>query len=266
MEYRYSCPKHSHTHSPTHPLHNHYFNESIEPLVGFLRDPRPVCAKKKSPVSLEDKNFIMFSNFNCKNSATSSITPSLTHSSSSSSTTDKKLKPPRLIIADLGSTTYLYSLSGPSQSFLLDKYTSHGYTTLERLLAWEAKPYPKTQGLFDQVPTAVMPHYQFYNVKINAEVGGKYNPLTHIKGIAKPRDFVSVKLDVDNSEIEFSLIEQILSDPLTYSLIDEFFFEHHSNVKEFQWAWKEQVRGSMADGYKFFRRMRELGIRAHSWI
>jgi hypothetical protein len=37
-------------------------------------------------------------------------------------------------------------------------------------------------------------------------------------------------------------------------------------VKEFQWAWKEQVRGSMADGYKFFRRMRELGIRAHSWI
>jgi hypothetical protein len=167
---------------------------------------------------------------------------------------------------DLGATLWYWSLSGPSQKYLLDKYTRSGYTNLYRFLAYEANVYPKAKKIFQGVPATVMPHYQYFNVPITHEVGSKYNPLTMIRALAKPRDFVSVKLDVDNSEIEFSLIEQILSDPLTYSLIDEFFFEHHSNVKEFQWAWKEQVRGSMADGYKFFRRMRELGIRAHSWI
>jgi hypothetical protein len=226
-----------------------------------------VCAKKgkKSPVKLEDKSYIMFSNLHC--SAPLSSSPTSEGVEGGGGVSDKRgLKPPRLIIADLGSTTFLYSLSGPSQSYLYEKYTSFGYTNLERFLAWEAKSYPKTQGYFDQVPVEVMPHYQFYNVKIDAKKGSRYNPLTHIKGIAKPRDFVSLKLDVDNSDIEFGLIEQIISDPRVYGLIDEFFFEHHSNVKEFQWAWKEQVRGSMADGYKFFRKMRELGIRAHSWI
>ena len=52
---------------------------------------------------------------------------------------------------------------------------------------------------------------------------------------------MSLKLDVDNSDIEFDLIDQIVNDTEVSGLIDEFFFEHHSNVKEFQWAWKEQV-------------------------
>ena len=220
MEYQYVCPK------TKHPLNGQHVNESIEPLVGFLRDPRPVCLKKKTTVKLEDKNFILFSNLKCNKGAI---------------TRARSVKPPRLIILDLGSTTFMYSLSGPSQSYLYNKYTSFGYTNLERFLAWEARPYPKTQGYFDQVPVEVMPHYQFFNVKINAEKGGRYNPLTLLKAIAKPRDFVSLKLDVDNSDIEFDLIDQIVNDTEVSGLIDEFFFEHHSNVKEFQWAWKEQV-------------------------
>ena len=340
MEYVFDCPKqtnsHSHTHSHTHPLHGVAFNETIEPLAGFLRDSTPVCygAQKSRrsgrQVHLEDKDYIIFSDLKCtmhrvrqqqrqqqqRRSGTSGTSGSEGSSEGSSGvaargadtdttrrkasgtsgsegssegssgvtarargvhththtdtddtyTTRRKAYSPRLLIVDLGATLWYWSLSGPSQKYLLDKYTRSGYTNLYRFLAYEANVYPKAKKIFQGVPATVMPHYQYFNVPITHEVGSKYNPLTMIRALAKPRDFVSVKLDVDNSEIEFSLIEQILSDPLTYSLIDEFFFEHHSNVKEFQWAWKEQVRGSMADGYKFFRRMRELGIRAHSWI
>jgi hypothetical protein len=294
MEYRFNCPK------MAHDLHGVVFNETIEPLVGFLRDSSPVCYGKQKRtrngrvVGLEDKNYIVFSDLKCttqrlrqqqqqqqQQQAMSGDSTSIITSGSGSGEEEEegggkregqrerqrqRALSPRLFIIDLGATLYFWSLSGPSQQYLLQKYSRSGYTNLYRLMAFEANYYQNQKKIFAGIPPAVIPHYQYFNVPITSEVGSKYNPLTLLRALAKPRDFVSVKLDVDNSDIEFGLIAQILSDPGVHSLIDEFFFEHHSTVKEFQWAWKEQVRGSLADGYKFFRQMRELGIRAHSWI
>lgn len=246
MEYRYTCSV------PSNPLHGRLRNESIEPIVGLVRDPRAMCNLTPfklvtSKSDLSDRQYIVYSDYNC-------LDPhNLGHS-------------PRLIIQDMGSTTYLYSLSGPSQSYFVERYRNLSYGNLHRLQAWEARPYPKVHGVFDQVPADVIPHYQFFNVPITSIPGDKFNPLTLLKAVARPRDFVAVKLDVDHSDIEFAIIEQILTDEKITSLVDEFFFEHHSTVKFMEWAWRQQARGDVATGYKFFGLMRQKGIRAHSWI
>ncbi len=112
-----------------------------------------------------------------------------------------------------------------------------------------------------------MPNYQFFNVPVTAEIGSRYNPLTLLKAIAQPQDFVVVKLDIDQPTIEFALIDQILNDTSVSRLIDEFFFEHHSTAKELSGAWRGvAVRGDMAAGHRLFRQLRDRGIRAHSWV
>lgn len=266
MEYIYNCPK------MLGGLHGNVFNESIEPLAGFLRDSSPVCFRRNKKrngrvVGLEDKNFILFSDHTCNNHQIKSNGGQNWRPLGNMLHGEKHREAsPKLIIVDLGATLYYWSLSGPSQKYLLEKYLRSGYSNLYRMLSFEANVYQKQKKIFQGVPPSIIPHYQYFNVPITSDVGSKYNPLTLLKAIARPRDFVSFKLDVDNSEIEFALLDQIISDPSISSLIDELFFEHHSNIKEFQWAWKEQVRGSMSDGYKYFRKLRELGIRAHSWI
>lgn len=44
---------------------------------------------------------------------------------------------------------------------------------------------------------------------------------------ATPSDFVSFKLDVDNSDTEMPIALSLLSDPAFAQLVDEFFFELH---------------------------------------
>lgn len=248
MQYKYNCV------DPTHTLHNTLVAEAIEPLVGYLRDPRPICRKiarqSFAPVNaqydLASKNYLLLKDRYCDVNEIPNVPL------------------PRLIIVDMGSTTYLHSKSGPSQQYFVDTYKNAGFTKLERLLAWEAIRYKP--NVFDQVPKEVLPHYQFFNHPCSGVKDDRMNPLRWVKEIAKPDDFVVVKLDVDVKDVEIPIVEQILEDEELIGLIDEFFWEHHSTIEELAWAWKDAAMGSMAEGYSYFRKLREKGIRSHCWV
>lgn len=249
MEYEYICEDNA------HPIHGKFVKEAIEPLAGYVRESRPLCKRMfkqgsmKAVTDLADRNFILFKSYRCDTIESSIHPPS----------------GPRLIIIDAGSTTYLHSNSGPSQSYLIEKYRSLGYTNLERFIAWEVKKYDP-EYIFEIVPDNVLPHYQFFNRKCDGIVNSKHNPLTFIKKLATPQDMVVLKLDVDQKDVELPIVRQILDDPELQGLIDEFFFEHHSDIEELKWAWGTAVSGTIVDTYQYFSGMRQKGIRAHSWI
>ncbi len=62
------------------------------------------------------------------------------------------------------------------------------------------------------------PFYTFVNVSVNAEIG-KYNPWTILEAIAKPNEYVVIKLDSDKLLLENALIKELLVE----NIIDKLF-------------------------------------------
>ena len=62
-------------------------------------------------------------------------------------------------------------------------------------------------------------------------VGDPANPLEMIRQVAKPEDYVLLKIDIDNTPVEMEFVHRILRDANVSSLIDEMFFEHHVNFQ-----------------------------------
>ena len=102
-------------------------------------------------------------------------------------------------------------------------------------------------------------------------------------------DYVVVKLDVDNSEVELALVHQLLnmSTRGRSPLVDEIFWEHHvwgspmacpemwGSKAPSGWAYMDYPSreakmkspdASLKGSYRLFRQLREKGIRAHSWV
>ena len=83
-----------------------------------------------------------------------------------------------------------------------------------------------------------------------------------------------LKLDVDTPEIELVIIEQILADEPTAALIDELYWEHvvqNTPMTHFGWGHDlrripPEKRQTLADSYRYFTALRQMGIRAHSWV
>ena len=90
---------------------------------------------------------------------------------------------------------------------------------------------------------------------------------------ATPQDFVSFKLDIDNTDVELPIALNILKDPSVSNLIDEFFFELHFRcevMSDCGWGTGIPIEsnGFVLDrnhALKLFRDLRDLGIRAHIW-
>jgi len=100
------------------------------------------------------------------------------------------------------------------------------------------------------------------------------NPLVHLRALARPEDFVVFKLDVDSPSIELAIIEQLVADRSTASLIDDFYWEHVvKNTPMDHFGWGHDLRRmptsqhqTVADSYNYFGRLRSMGVRAHSWV
>ena len=82
----------------------------------------------------------------------------------------------------------------------------------------------------------------------------------------------AAQVDIDHPSTEEPLIRQLLGDDAVAALIAELYFEHH--VKRhplgrthFGWAHSvSETNCTIMDSYEVFARLREKGIRAHSWV
>lgn len=228
----------------------------IEPLVSFLRHPLAHCVEpdgfKKNGVL--DKSYL--------------LVPSASEVRFAHTTN---------WLFDIGSGVYSTAdpsghgaREGSSQAWFVETFRDRGII-FDRILAWEAEEM-KPSLQWTSIPDDVKRITSWYNIPVQSEKGHSDNPWSFIKNLVAEQDYVVVKLDIDTPGVEIPLVQQLLSDPVLLELVDEFFFEHHTNGNPMQhMGWgdltqSEEELSSITDSYTLFSELRHRGVRAHSWI
>jgi len=217
------------------------WEEAIEPLVGHMRHPRanPQCLPSGTAgVGIEDRAYLM---------PLAMAGPSLAAHGYTG----------RRYLVDAGTNKY-----GTGLAWLVDTYVRAGIV-FDELFAWEAAPYDSAT-YWSGVPPDVAPKLHFMNVPISAEPGAPMNPLTWIRNIYKPGDFVVFKLDVDQDGLEGALIRQIADAPDLTAMIAEMFYEkHYSEPAMAGYLGFNEGSGSYEDAVDLLGGMRAKGLRMH---
>lgn len=258
-------------------------SQFIEPLIGLLRDPFTVCSRldeSKVPSTLYEGAILLSRRFILLSvAAPLSINPTVSFPSDIYTTkilpwmydrskndqlsSENEQKDKRIILLDLGSSYFGKQdgdISDTSTRWLYEHYKNFGLQ-FDRIIAYEASPL-NAKTAWEQLPEDVFPVYTFINTGCTAS--GLLNPWKTLKRLARKEDHVVVKVDIDTFDLENLLMNEALNDSSIYSLIDELFFEHHVSVKEMLAYWRPPP-GSLRDSYILFTKLRQLGIRMHSW-
>ena len=134
-----------------------------------------------------------------------------------------------------------------------DRIFGFEYTVMDPVAFW------------GQIPDHLMAVYTLINVGVTQLANSKFNPLTLLHQIATPQDYVIVKLDIDSPNIENDLMASITASDT--NLVDELFYEHHVETPPMHSCWSTEgdLPLKMSDSYAMFYKLREKGVRAHSW-
>lgn len=236
-------------------------NIPIEPLVGFLRHPVYWCFDRDYKYHT-NKDYMI----------TDFIYEAYPFQDISKINDGKPRR--RIYYFDLGASLYLSGGGGASQSWFIDTYKSRGIV-FDRILAWEGT-FHSPDEIFNEYPPDVYSKVSYFNVLAQTGKNDSANPVRILKQIAHKDDYVVFKLDIDNAPVEMEFINQILEDSSISDLIDEFYFEHHVAGTPMERSWfggphflSEQERKkhmNFMDSLELFRKLRDRGIKAHSWV
>ena len=221
----------------------------IEPLVGFLRHPRLLCF----------------------NPGTQGVMPSHMMLSKEHLLLPWRAELPQAprisFLFDLGASMYdAAGRGGTSTDWFLRHFERRGIV-FDRVLAWEPTVHPAAE-VFRATPDEVYDVLSYYNIGVSSNATSRYNPWRTLRHIARPNDFVVIKMDIDNFGHEYHLVEQLIRDPANHALVDEFYFEEHVRMSPtfFHSPRTRRTPVTLFDSYNHFSRLRELGIRAHPWV
>jgi hypothetical protein len=236
---------------------------ALEPLVGMLRDPRTSCEHHGAsfPPPLEDHKtpheMVELKPWVVLDPAI--VTVAQVHGPKTH-TALRQSPYRRALLFDMGGSRW-NDVAG--SRWISSKLAGMGLM-FEHIYVWEMK-LAIGKLYFEGADAEWMGRMHFFNWPVKGDVGDNDNPFTILKTIATPEDFVVVKLDIDFPPVETALVNQLLLDPSITSLVDEFSFEHHVYLPDMLKWWGTDVPGNLSFSYSIFRRLRELGVHAHSW-
>ncbi|MGE5362428.1 MAG: hypothetical protein ACM3NQ_25710 [Bacteroidales bacterium] len=255
----------------------------IEPLVGLIRDPLTICPRPQGVTDdlfgafgpdespLQSKRHLLVGN-----AAPWTDTPDVPASWRIGgfepwANAASALHAPRTrqnVLLDIGASTYGNWKGDPGSvgaMWFVQRFKNQNLN-FDWIVSYENTKYDP-DDIYRDVPNDVLPHYIYFNQGVEADPLGKWNPWRILRGMgATPADYVVVKLDIDVPDIENPLVDQVLNDPGLQGLIDEMFYEHHTNTKPMlnYWDTKDSPL-RLADTYRIFAAMRSKGIRMHGW-
>uniref|UniRef100_A0A7S1NBA7 Uncharacterized protein n=1 Tax=Eutreptiella gymnastica TaxID=73025 RepID=A0A7S1NBA7_9EUGL len=221
--------------------------EYLEPLAVALRHPEVPCdLVGRGKDKTGDTNWIVFPQWSNRRAR-------------------------RSYFFDLGSTTYTAGMFGhrDSLAWFVQRFRQKG-TEFDEIFAWE-KNTINALRYWKKVPNDMVAKMHFYNVATTTDPHDSQNALRIVEEVARPEDFVVFKLDIDSNHIEQLIVQQLIDSPKLQGLVDELFWEHHVSLSPMQWyGWGDASRfpntGTIMDSYRNFTKLRQLGIRAHSWV
>ena len=191
----------------------------IEPLVSFLRHPKYLCLDNTLKYRV-DKDY-MFPLM------LSEIYPIV----------ERTPRYAQKFLFDLGASLYSTGKGGASQEWFIQTYEARGIL-FDRILAWEVEIQTPT-NIFDAMPLKIFARTSYYNIPASKDMNAKTNAFTVMKEICHVDDFIVMKIDIDNPDVEAEMIYTILNDRSVSILIDELYYEHHvshSPMEKRGWA------------------------------
>jgi hypothetical protein len=173
----------------------------------------------------------------------------------------------RAIYVDAGASSWDKGFGGPSLKYFTNTWKRHG-VIFDETYAFEMQtPAEKFYQTLPQEYHSIV-HYRQCAVSSSPKEDSKEHPFlplfinrgTHVN------DYVLFKLDIDSGSVEAGNIDFILNDRDTH--IDEVVWEHHVSGNYLMYEhWKDMSdQLSLRQSYEYFLKMREKGIRAHSWV
>jgi hypothetical protein len=221
----------------------------IEPLMSFMRHPMLFCINYTKSYFVLNKDYMF---------------PVFIHETFPIER--RKPSSRKWFLFDLGASLYTSGAGGASQKWFVDTYRARGIE-FDRILAWEARTHPP-EKVFKEYPPDIYGRVSYYNVPAETAENATGNPLRILMQLAQPTDFVVLKIDIDNDEVELKFISQILENRKISALIDELYFEHHttnSPMDQLYWGSSKKAM-NITESYAVFGQLRRLGIRAHPWV
>lgn len=233
--------------------------EYIEPLYGILRDPLTICDINGIPNDLK-----IFETYDHSVQSKRFLLPV----AASWNFTNYRNIYKNFYLFDFGAS--LYDVWEKNNYIVVSKWFIEEYEKFDfkfdKILSFEKKK-TDPEIIFKNVPQNILYRYTYYNIGVEKEINSKWNPWNFLLNIADIDDYIVIKIDIDNSEIEMELIKQLIQNKTIYDLVDEMYFEHHVNLHSMikkHWH-QENSKIYLKDTYEFFLNLRKKGIRMHSW-
>ena len=253
--------------------------EPIEPLSGIARHPFASVGCKphlNNPHNIHKLNitYLIISN-NC----------------------GSRQPKPRMLLFDMGASVGFYGIPGglytsvptravPTKSSKFAPslpmfYSMYKDRCLEPddVFAWEPNPRVGSREWFGELPPQIRAKVRYYkdfvfegkpsDAEATMDEASRHpvnSFLAILQAVAKPDDFVAVKIDIDTPEVELTIVQAIAEKPFLAALIDELYFEYHFYYDGLDFGWKTETKGDVDSALGLMRRLRDLGIRAHFWI
>jgi len=215
----------------------------IEPLVGHLRHPM-ACRLQPGQPWLVDRTYIV---------------PPPAH----------MLKPgAKAHYYDAGASLWCSGAGGGSLCFFTKLWEDNGIT-FDRIRAWDGGA--SVREAEKSYPAAWKPKIKFSSslVSTSADQPDAFVPLL-IKTETKKDDYVLFKLDIDHGDTEIAIVNYMMDDSNDMlDWIDEFVWEQHCNnyIMAANWAdHTTDMSKTIADSYQYFLKLRQRGMRAHSYV
>ena len=168
------------------------------------------------------------------------------------------------VFVDLGASLVFHADGEQPTLSLIKLYQKFGFY-FDHIYAYEITPGNAAE-LYKSLPAEWLASYHWINAGIETDPTSALNPLRMLIENYEPEDFVVLKIDVDNPEVELSIVNQILKNEALHGLIDQLYFEHHVRLEELRVPWGPSVRGSVSDSLILFHELRSKGISAHFWV
>lgn len=168
------------------------------------------------------------------------------------------------MLFDAGGSYYDSGLGGASTKWFVDEYAKRGID-FDKIVIWEAQKMDD-KAYWAAVPDAVKPKITLYNgVYGVTDPKSSNNPVSRLASECKEDDFCVLKIDVDTPPVEDAWLKQLLEGDEAKK-VDEYFFEQHVHGRMQPYGWGDAVQGQYADTYDALQKLRERGVRAHSWV
>jgi len=226
----------------------HCAEQLLEPLAFTLLDPRLECpdfAKSRWGAKYESKN---------------SMLPQLSKQHLAIPSDPNIVGQGKALLFDLGASWYGGGNPvpgekdgwGSSGKWFVEEYNKRGIN-FDHLYLWEANNDEETYRAAG-LPANLSDRITFFHTEVQSDGPGPENPFNILKEKCNVNDYCVLKLDIDEPDVENRIVDHLLkNDDGMRDRVDEFFWDPIDQEPETAF-------------YLKLRHLRELGVRAHSWV